>query len=416
MDNADLFLRLAVSLAIGLLIGVERAWHQREDQNRRAAGIRTFALVGLIGGISGILGQVLGPIVTALAFVGFAGVFFAFQWREAEETQSVGATTSIAGLTVFLLGALASVGDIQTAVAAGIAMAALLALRDVLHSFVAGLSWVEVRDGLILLAMAFLLLPLLPDTTLDPWDALNPRALWIIAVILASISYAGWIAVRALGERWGILLTAAVGGLASSTATTATLARLGRLPGAQPRHLAAGMCLSGAVSLMRIAVLAGVLDPTLVRPLALPYGCAIVALLGGSLWLLRNALKSPTSQPFSMKSPVDLISAMQMVAILAGVSLIAGLLRTNFGDSGLYVVAAISGLVDLDAITITVARLGAAQNVQVQTILLATAVNLTVKAILATTLGGPAIARAFWPPTLLAIALGAAATTFLPLY
>lgn len=414
MGNSDLFLRLAISLAIGLLIGVERAWHQREDQDRRAAGIRTFALSGLIGGVTGILGQSLGGLFVGLVFMGYAAVLLTFEWREAVETQSVGATTAIAGLAVFLLGALAAVGDQQAAVAAGIATAALLAFRTVLHDFVSRLSWVEIRDGLILLSMAFLLLPVLPDKVLDPWGALNLRALWIIATLLATVSFAGWLAIRALGERWGTLVTAAAGGVASSTATTATLARLARLPGAEPRLLAAGMCVAGVISLIRIAILASVLNPALMRPLALPYAAAALALVLGGLWLLRSGMRDGTARGFQMKSPLDLIAALEMVAILGAVSLVAGILRSHYGDAGLYVVAAVSGLVDLDAITVTVARLQVSGTVASQAILLATAVNLTVKAVLATTLGGPAVARAFWPATILSVALGAAAALLVP--
>lgn len=414
MGNSDIFLRLAISLAIGLLIGVERAWHQRDDQDRRAAGIRTFALTGLIGGISGILGQSLGGFFAGLVFTGYAAVLLAFEWREAVETQSVGATTAIAGLAVFLLGALAAVGDQQAAVAAGIATAVLLAFRTLLHDFVARLSWLEVRDGLILLSMAFLLLPVLPDKTLDPWGALNLRALWIIATMLAAVSFAGWMAIRALGERWGTLVTAAAGGVASSTATTATLARLSHLPGARPGLLAAGMCVAGVVSLIRIAILAALLNPALIHPLALPSVAAALAMVLSALWLLRSGLGDGASTEFKMKSPLDLGAALEMVVILAAVSLVAGILRSYYGDAGLYVVAAVSGLVDLDAITVTVARLQVGATVGGQAILLATAVNLTVKAVLATTLGGPAVARAFWPATILSIVAGLVTALLMP--
>ena len=414
MGNSDLFLRLAIALAIGLLVGLERAWHQREDQDRRAAGIRTFALTGLIGGLAGILGQTLGAVFSGLAFLGFTAVLLAFEWREAAETRSLGATTAIAGLAVFLLGTLAAIGNEQAAVAAGIATAALLAFRTVLHDFVTRLSWLEIRDGLILLSMAFLLLPILPDRPLDPWGALNPHALWVIATLLAAVSFAGWLAIRALGARWGTLVTAAVGGLASSTATTATLARLARIPGAQPNLLAAGMCVSGAVSLIRIAILAAVLNPGLIRPMALPYGLAILVLGAAALWLLRQRVRDPNAQGFHMKSPLDLAAALQMLAILTAVSLVAVVLRSQFGNAGLYITAAISGLVDLDAITITAGRLGGPVQVATQAILLATGVNLLVKAVLATTLGGKAIGLAFWPATILAVSAGVVAALLVP--
>ena len=409
MTNDSLILRLGVALAIGLLIGLERAWHQRENQDKRAAGIRTFALAGLTGGLTAVLGQTLGGGFAAAGFVAFTLVFAGFEAREAILTQSFGATTAIAGLVVFLLGALAVVGDLPAAVAAAIATAAVLAFRNILHEFVAKLSWEEVRDGIILLAMAFLMLPLLPDKALDPWGALNLRAVWLIATTLAAVSFAGWLAVRSFGARWGILLVAAIGGLASSTATTASLARLARLPSAQHRLLAAGMCVSGAVSMTRIAVLVAVLRPGLLGLLALPYGAALAVLAGSALWLLRHGGATGPATGFALKSPLDLGGALQMAALFAGVSLIAALLQTLWGAAGFLVVAGISGLVDLDAITVTAARMGGPDLIAAQGILLATAINLVVKAGIAASLGGAAMARTFWPATCLTVlALGGA--------
>ena len=414
MTNDSLILRLAVSLAIGLLIGLERAWHQRDDQDKRAAGIRTFALAGLTGGLTAVLGQTLGGGFASAGFLAFTLIFAGFEAREAILTNSFGATTAIAGLVVFLLGAMAAVGDMQAAVAAAIATASVLAFRDLLHEFVARLTWEEVRDGIILLAMAFLMLPLLPDRALDPWGALNLRAVWLIATLIAALSFAGWLAMRSFGARWGILLTAAIGGLASSTATTMTLARLACLPGSQPRLLAAGMCVSGVVSLARIAVLVAVLRPALLQPLSLPYGAAIVVMVAAALWLLRQGGAGPRATAFELKSPLDLMGALQMAALFAGVSLIAGLLRAQWGAAGFYVVAAISGLVDLDAITVTAARMGGPEPEAVQGILLATGINLSVKAGLAAGLGGASMAWTFWPATLLAILAGAGAVLLVP--
>lgn len=409
-----LILRLAVSLAIGLLIGLERAWHQRDDQDGRAAGIRTFALAGLIGGLSAVLGRELGGSFAGLAFLAFTAVFAGFEAREAIQTKSLGATTAIAGLTVFLLGALAGSGQTQAAVAAAIATAAILTFREMLHHFVARLTWDEIRDGVILLAMAFLMLPILPDQTFDPWGALNPREVWIIATLIAAVTYAGWMAVRAFGERWGILLVAALGGLTSSTATTASLARMAQGPKAQPRLLAAGICVSGAVSLARIALLAGVLRPAILLPLALPYLAGLAVLAAAALWMLRRGGAAQESTGFQLKAPLDLIGALRMAALFAAVSLVAGLLRSEYGAAGFYVVAAVSGLVDLDAITVAAARMGGADHIAATGILIATGVNLGVKAGIAATLGGRPVAAAFVPITGLTILAGLAALLLMP--
>ncbi len=414
MTFDNLMLRLAVSLAIGLLIGLERAWHQREDQDRRAAGIRTFALSGLIGGLSGLLGQSLGAGFVGLAFLAYAAVFAGFEAHEAIATKSFGATSAVAGLAVFLLGALAAVGDVQVAVAAGITTAAILTFREMLHGLVARLTWVEIRDGVILLAMAFLMLPILPDRSLDPWDSLNLRQLWIIATLIAAVSFASWLAIRGFGERRGILLVSALGGLTSSTATTAGLARMARAPGAQARLLSAGMCVSGVVSLLRIAALSAVLRPPLLATLALPFIAASASLVAAGLWFLRQGGANARAEGFELKSPLDLVGALRMAALFAAVSLVAGLLRAEFGAAGFYVVSAVSGLVDLDAITVTAARLGGMDRVAAHGILIATGVNLGVKAGLAASLGSAETARAFVPATVLAILAGLAAALLMP--
>lgn len=409
MTDDSLFLHLAVALAIGLLIGLERAWHQRADQDRRAAGIRTFALAGLAGGLTAELGQTFGGSFAAAGLLAFAAIFAGFEAREAILTKSLGATSAVAGLVVFLLGAMAAVGDVQAAVAAAIATAALLAFREVLHGFVARLTWEEVRSGIILLAMGFLMLPLLPTEPVDPWGALDLRAIWLIATSLAAVSFAGWLAVRSFGARWGILLVAAIGGLASSTATTASLARLAKLPGARPGLLAAGMCVSGAVSMARIAVLVAVLRPSALGLIALPYAAALAVLAGAALWLLRGGGASDPAEGFALKTPLDLAGALRMTALFAGVNVIAVVLKAQFGGGGFLAVAAVSGLVDLDAITVSATRMAGPDLLAVQGILLATGVNLAVKAGIAASLGGRVMARAFWPATILAVLAGAGA-------
>lgn len=414
MSTDPLLLRLAVSLAIGLLIGVERAWHQREDQDRRAAGIRTFALAGLIGGLVGALAPSLGAGFAGLAFLAFTLVFAGFEAWEAVATGSFGATTAVAGLAVFLLGALATAVDPQVAVAGAIAMALLLTFRTLLHGFVARLTWEEVRDGVVLLAMAGLMLPLLPDRTLDPWGALNLRQVWIIATVIAALSFAGWLAVKTFGERSGILLLAGIGGLASSTATTASLARLARLPHLSPRLLAAGMCVAGAVSVVRVGIIATVLRPGLAAELALPFLAGLALLASAALWLMREGGGQQVVEGFTLKSPLDLIGALRMAAIFAAVMLVAAWLKATWGAAGYYLVAAASGLVDMDPITVTAARMGGLDRVAANGILIATAVNMGVKAALAAGIGGGGVARAFVPATLLTVAAGAAAALLMP--
>lgn len=406
MEHQDLLLRLAVSLAIGILFGIERGWTLRTPETQdRASGIRSLALAGLIGGVSAALGLSLGAVFSAVAFLGFALVFAAFQWRESQTSRDWSATTPLAGILAFLLGALAATGDAQVAVSAAIVSVALLALRQVLHLWVATLTQVEVRDGLILLAMAFLLLPLLSDSPVDPWGLLNLREIWIMTTLIAGVSFLGYVAVRSLGPRWGILITAAAGGMASSTATTLSLARLAR--GAAPaRLLVAGMLVAASVMLARVVVIAGVLQPALLPFLVPPIASGFLTYLGIAAWLARTTM-APARPDLGIRSPLDLLGALRMAAVITIVILVSGLAHRYLGATGLYAVAAISGLADVDAITISTARMASAPQILAQVILLAVAVNSASKAVLASSIGRNVVGFGFLWPSLAGIGAGA---------
>ena len=197
MDTFDLFQRLGLALAIGLLIGLERGWRERDEHDgSRTAGIRTYALIGLLGGLWGAMTPALGPVPMAAAGLAFAAAFTLFQWREGIARNDFSVTSVIAGLVVFALGAFAAIGNRAAAAGFGVATVALLAGRTGLHEFLKKLSWPELRSAIVLLAMTFVMLPLLPDRTLDPWDAINPYELWLMTVLLAALSFAGYVAVR----------------------------------------------------------------------------------------------------------------------------------------------------------------------------------------------------------------------------
>lgn len=171
----QLIARLGLALAIGLLVGLERGWRERnEPEGSRTAGIRTYGLSGLLGGISAAVAKGLSSeLVLVASFLGFAGVFAWFKVREATRDEDFSVTGVIAGLCVFLLGALAVAGEVQAAAAGGAALAAVLASREVLHELLKKLSWVELRSALILAVMTAIVLPILPNQTIDPWGGLN---------------------------------------------------------------------------------------------------------------------------------------------------------------------------------------------------------------------------------------------------
>ncbi|WP_200841214.1 MgtC/SapB family protein [Geminicoccus flavidas] len=199
-----------------------------EGEGERAAGFRTFALSGLLGGICGALVPLAGALALAAGLLAFTLAFAAFHWLEAQADRDFSDTGVVTGILTFVLGAYAVPGEVQVAVAAAVAVVALLAPKQPLHAWLRRLAWPEIRAGLVLLAMTFLLLPLLPDRAIDPWGALNPAEIWLLAIIIAALSLVGYVAVRVIGARAGIVLQAVAGALASSTGVTLTLARMAK--------------------------------------------------------------------------------------------------------------------------------------------------------------------------------------------
>ncbi|HWL70583.1 MAG TPA: DUF4010 domain-containing protein, partial [Geminicoccus sp.] len=290
---------------------------------------------------------------------------------------------------------------------------ALLALKQPLHAWLRRLTWPEIRAGLVLLAMTFLFLPLLPDRPIDPWEALNPAEIWLLAIIIAALSFIGYVAVRVIGTRAGIVVLALAGALASSTAVTLTLARMAKGRAGGARVLAGGILLASAVMAGRVLVITFALNPALVLPLAWPLGAAIlVFLVAGGFLLLRRAGAQGEGPALTLTNPLELGVALQMAAIIAAIMLLAKLVGDRFGETGLYVLAAVSGIADVDALTLSMARMagsGIQLGVAAAAIAIAVAVNTLVKCVLAGTAGSLRLGLLVTGASAAAIAAGAGA-------
>jgi uncharacterized membrane protein (DUF4010 family) len=417
MPDGQLAYRLAVALAIGLLIGLERGWKHRDgEEGSRTAGLRTFAITGLLGGIAGALEQIMGPMILAAVFLAYTATLLLFTRMKMAAEEHYGATGTVAALLTLALGAMAVVGEVQVAVGAGVATAVLLALKQPLHSWLRRMNWEEFRAVLMLLAMAFLLLPLLPDRPIDPWDAINPRTVWIMAIAICGVSFFGYVAVKAAGAEAGLSLAAVTGGLASSTATTLTLARMARDNGDQetsaPMLLAGAILLAGAVMMCRVMVVASVLNRDLLIPLAGPLGAGALAssLLAAGMMLYhrRSAGKAPNLE---IKNPFEFGMALKLCAIITVLLAAAKIAKSYFGDSGLLGLALISGLADVDALTLSLARMAGGEVTAAMAaggIGLAVASNSVSKAVLTASIGGRAVGLWVGAGTVIIIATGAA--------
>ena len=391
MDQTDLILRLGLSTAIGFLIGLERGWRERdEEEGHRTAGLRTFTLIGLMGGIFGALSQDGNLVLLAAGFVTTGATMGAFMWREGQQKNDLSATSLVAAMLTYVLGAYAILGDLQVAAGAGVAAVILLAHKQLLHEWLTRRSWPELRSGLLLAAMTFMLLPLLPDRTIDPWNVLNPHSLWLMTILIAAVSFAGYAIVKLAGPKAGLILAAVLGGMFASTAVTLSLARLARDNAGHVRLLAGGILASGCVMFLRVIVVTALINPQLslaVAPVLL-VAAAAMGILAFVLVSARNETEIKDRTEFNLKNPFELLEVLRFGALLTVITLAVALARTQPGDSSVLAVAAISGLADVDAVTLSVARFGEVSAAAVNAILAAVAVNTFAKGAYAWLVGG----------------------------
>ncbi len=395
MDLQSLLSRFAVALGIGLLIGLERGWHTRKMQSgARAAGIRTFAVSSLLGAVAAALSQVAetgAGFVLGAGFAAFAAVIAIFCREENRATGHFSATTAIAAILTFALGAYSLIGDMRVAAAVAVVTAGILAAREEIHGWVARITWPELRSAVVLLAMTFIVLPIVPDKAIGPFGGVNPRDIWLIAIVLAGVSFVGYVGVRVLGARQGILVAGAAGGLASSTAVTITNARHAAAGEATPALLAGGVALATAVSFLRVIAIIAVLQSTLLS-LAAPalLAATVVAIALSLLPLQSRTARNKLTHRSAFRNPFGFWSVIGF-AIFLGIIVVAGrVISERVGATGVIVGAAAMGLADVDAITVSMARL-APQTLSMQNvafaILAAVATNMLSKLMIGIVIG-----------------------------
>jgi uncharacterized membrane protein (DUF4010 family) len=370
MDPLDLISRLAVALGIGLVIGLERGWRTREARpGTRAAGIRTFAISGLLGGIVAALAQALpkqdlagepnlaGGIVLGAAFAAYSAVIALFSRDENQAVGNFSATTVIAGMLTFALGAYALLGDIRIAAGAAVATTALLASREELHGWVEKITWPELRSAVVLLAMTFIALPILPSEPRGPFGGVNLREVWIIAIVLAGVSFLGYAAVKYFGARRGLLLAAAAGGLASSTAVTITNARHAAAAEGSPRLLAAGVAVASAVMFLRVVGIVAALKAELLVLAAPALLAAALAAAGFAVACMTSRPKGEQYSGAKFRNPFDFLTVVGFAVFLGAIMVLARAVGEAFGAAGAVAGAIVVGLADVDAITVSIVHL-----------------------------------------------------------
>lgn len=405
----------ATALLIGALVGIERERHKQRHENHEIAGLRTFMLLALLGALSGWIGLALRtPWVLPAGLLGVTLLVAAGYVLAARgDAEGLGLTTEVAAVCTFLLGALATLGQRELAVGIGVAVAAVLAYKQPLHGFVGRLDGDDVYAVLRLLVATFIVLPILPDRPLDPWQALNPRSLWLLVLLISGLSLVGYVLTRLLGAHRGIPLTGLTGGLVSSTAVTLSFARQSREPlyAAAGAAIVGGILLAWTVSFVRILVEVLVVNRALL-PALLPAIAAMTAACGAfALWHLRRAGHGVEAGDVPLRNPFSLTAAIKFAALFAVVLLLVKLVQAYAPESGLYFVAALAGTTDVDAITLSMAQYARSGNpsVAAHAITIAALSNTLVKAGMVAALGSPALRRSILAATggILAAGVGA---------
>jgi uncharacterized membrane protein (DUF4010 family) len=414
MLNLDLstLKEAATAVALGLMMGLEREQsgfersqggqeepHRRRESDRVEAphgslGARTFALLTLLGWISvKVGGDGLAMPITVLALAALMIGLFYHETRSSER----GLTTEIAALAAPLLGMLLT-RDALLAVAVAVIVTLLLLSKPWIRAWIPKLHREDLTAAMQLLIVFAILLPLLPVRTLDPWGVLSPRKVgWMVALI-ASVDFLGYGLNRVLGSRRGALMTGLVGGLVSSTVVTVTMSRQAREDPALQGPGQVAVMLACAVMSLRVTILAGVVGgPILARPLLLPMAAMVLVLLGYSGWIYRTGAMQVGGEEMPVKNPFHLKRAAAWGLALATVLLVSAAARAWFGDRGLLVAAGLSGLADVDPITLAVSSqvrgVGLPATTATLAIILAIGANTLAKAGFAWVSGGRAFGQ-----------------------
>lgn len=395
MTELENFKLLGIALAIGLLIGLERGWRTRDrDEGMRVAGLRTYGLISLLGGLSGILAQQIDAFLMGFVFLGLTSVLLIAYSKSLDKFGDFSITSIIASLITFTLGALTVFGHITLASASAVVITSLLGFKPLLHGWMKKLEQHELHATLKLLLISVVILPILPNQSYDPWAAFNPYHIWWMVVLIAGISYLGYFAIKIGGNQQGAVLTGALGGLVSSTAVTLNLSKLSTQYPNMTNVLAAGILTACATMFARTLLVTWFINPTLSNALlpALLVMALFTYLIAFLLW--KSARGFRTDEEITLQNPFQLVIALKFAAFLVLIMLLSNVLKDYFGNMGTYFLAAISGLADVDPITISLSQMSKGNlevGVAARAILIAVAVNSGIKSIFSGVIGGWAL-------------------------
>lgn len=401
-DNSTLF-HLALALLLGALIGLQRGWQARDrEAGSRVAGIRTHALVGLLGGFAALLSQQVTVWILPVVFLVVAALALMGYRMQALELRDFSITGMVGLLLTFSFGAAVMVMDPTLPSAAAVITTLILDNKQSLHAMVRKLEAHELDAGLKLLLITVVLLPILPNRGFGPGGVLNPYEIWWLVVLIASVSFVGYFAVRLGGPEKGLLFTSLFAGLSSSTALTLHFAHLSKRSPELNALLAAGILIACGTMFPRILVYCALINPNLLTDVTGPVLLMMLLLYVPAFFIWRqHRAKARVEKPQLHQNPLDLKSALMFGVLLTAILLLGTWLKDWLGATGIYLLSATSGITDVDAITLSLTRLSndtLTLSTATLGIVIAASVNNLVKTAMSTMVGHRGLAvRVAWP-------------------
>lgn len=408
------FMDLLTALGIGLLVGL-----QKERAASPLAGLKTFALVSVFGAVAALISRSAGPWILVSGLVAITVLLVMGNLMSVKKGDiNPGLTTEVAMVLTFLIGALVVIGPREAAIVLGATLAMLLHLRQELKSWVARLSDRDMRAIMQFVVVTLIVLPVLPNRTYGPYDVLNPREIWWMVVLIVGLNLVGYGAFRLMGARAGTVLAGVLGGVVSSTATTMSYARHTRTHEAASSAAAVIVWIASGVVFIRVLLEIGAVAPAFLPVAAGPIAVMLVVFAVGAAVAWRKSGKAPRESPLEPANPSELKTAVMFAALYATVLFAVAAAQDVLGDAGLFAAAALSGLTDIDAITLSTSQLVTRRLVDPDTgwrlIMVATMSNMMFKFGLVASLGSRALAKPLASLFTAAITAGAALIVFWP--
>ncbi|MBN2416390.1 MgtC/SapB family protein [bacterium] len=409
--------QLAVSLGLGLLVGFQREW----SPGKKEAGIRTFALITLFGTLTARLSLEFGGWMIAAGLLSLGAITLTARYQRitySPNARDFGVTTEVAALVMYGVGAVLVIESMSLGVIIGGIVTVLLQWKSTLHNLVRRIGEQDIRAIIQLILIWLIILPVLPNRSLGPYQVLNPHEIWLMVVLIVGLSLGGYIAYKFFGAKTGTLLAGIFGGLVSSTATTVTFSKHSRARSGPCSTCSTVIMIASTIVFVRVVIEIGIVAPDVLPTVIAPIAALVAVMVLIAVWLLAQSRRETETVTAVEGNPAELKTAVIFGLLYAVVLLGVAAAKAHLGNKGLYIVSAISGLTDADAITLSTAKMINAGRVTVDTgwrmIMLGTLCNIVFKGGIVAVVGSPRLFRRIAAAFGIALLAGALILLFWP--